>query len=60
MFILRISSVTLIITGYNIVLELHKMIEKKDSEYENTKFVLVPLLVISIVSVVIAIFRNNS
>ena len=60
MFILRISSVTLIITGYNIVLELYKMIEKKDSEYENTKFVLVPLLVISIVSVVIAIFRNNS
>ena len=60
MFILRISSVTLIVTGYNIALELYKMIEKKDSEYENTKFVLVPLLVISIVSVVIAIFRNNS
>ena len=60
MFILCISSVTLIITGYNIALELYKMIEKKDSEYENTKFVLVPLLVISIVSVVIAIFRNNS
>ena len=60
MFILCISSVTLIITGYNIALEFYKMIEKKDSEYENTKFVLVPLLVISIVSVVIAIFRNNS